>query len=290
MAVPDADEVFWSIDAEQLAQAAQGLVGQRRWKVRLAYGDELHLHLGDRVSYSSPRMAGRQRGAWRLGTRASDWTVRRAEQTIASTDAPEAVEIALPGMIEGGAVSALEPSADDSGVRIAFDNESVLMIVPAADEDWSLAAWELSTPAGLFIERGPGRVWGQWRSNRLLDFVAAVREAQRCWTELLASNGQLSDWQSPWNPPPAESPNPEAADGEVFFSAVSLGLGKAAVLVRSADASTRPTTSTRRLRLTDLIRGECFTAICGPKGLGVEVAAQLSNFLQSQPILTGRVP
>lgn len=292
MSIPEVEEVFWSIDSQELARAARGLIGQRCWKARFTYGDEFSLHLGDRVPFSSPRIAG-QHGAWILSTRASDWKVRRDQQAIASSDGREAAEGILPGMIHGAAVSTFGPSGDDSGLRVTFDNESVLEIVPADDEDWDLAAWDLFTPAGLVIERGPGTVWGKWRSDRRLDFIDAVRETQRCWTELLASNGQLSDWRSPWNAESAESPDADAANGEVFFSAVSGRLRKAVLLVRTSDASPpcgRPKTSTGRFRLSDQGRGEYFTAVCGPKGMEADTAARLSSFLQAQPVGTGRTP
>ena len=80
-------------------------------------------------------------------------------------------------MVEGAAVSAFEPSADDSGVRIAFDNAAVLTIVPGLDEDWDLAAWELFTPDHFVVVRGPGLVWETLRSDRRPDFTDAVRDA-----------------------------------------------------------------------------------------------------------------
>ena len=293
MTIADTGEVFWSINAEELAWAAAGLIGQRCWKAKFTYGNELDLHLGDRVPYSSPRMAGREHGAWRFGGRASDWAVRRADQVVASTDAPDVAEAALPGRLEGAAVSAFEPSGEDSGVRITFDNASVLTVVPAADEDWDLAAWELFTPTHFVISRGPGLVWEQLRSDRRPDFTDAVRDAQRWWTETLAAAGQLPDWRTPWKPSSLDLQDGDLLDGEVFFRAASSALAKAVLLCRVPAPSVRQErlrTYTRSVHLSATVRGECFVAVCGPPGLDAEVRARVAEFLHGHPIIAGRTP
>ena len=194
-------------------------------------------------------------------------------------------------MVEGAAVSAFEPSADDSGVRIAFDNAAVLTIVPGLDEDWDLAAWELFTPDHFVVARGPGLVWETLRSESASRFYRrGSGSAQRWWTETLAAHGQLGDWQAPGDAIAAALPG-GGQNEEVFFNAASARLGKAVQSFRTTDpsfAEGRPSTAPHCVPLSDPVQGGCFVAVCGPEGLDAEIRERLLNFLLGRTVAVGR--
>jgi hypothetical protein len=50
-----------------------GVIGKKCWKATFSYGGELCLHMGARVSYESPAMAGEKKGSWVFGTRGTAW-------------------------------------------------------------------------------------------------------------------------------------------------------------------------------------------------------------------------
>src|SRR5712691_6543482 len=69
--------------------AIQGLVGKKCWLVAFGYGPELHLHLGARIPYEYPKMAGKKHGSWRLGTCGTSWTILTPNGSVCSREHDE---------------------------------------------------------------------------------------------------------------------------------------------------------------------------------------------------------
>jgi hypothetical protein len=140
-------------DLRGLQAVVDQLRGVTCWRARHRYGGELVLDLGAQQQYRHPRLAGRDRGTWVLGTRASPWDVAEQEpSTEANGDAG-----ALPE-IEGARVSAAEVGFPGLELTLRFDNGAVLRIAPDPDEH-EVASWELFTASGMYLQVGPGRRW-----------------------------------------------------------------------------------------------------------------------------------
>ncbi len=183
-------EVKQSSDLVFLEALLGALVGQRCLKVELSYGEELMLHLGTPVPYSSPKLADETKGSWILGTRASWWTlllsgpplliVTSGEQSNGLTGGT--TPQALPKEIEQRAESLIGctvitvkpewpfPQASYSGgvgLVLEFGNGSRLAIFPddGPDNGTPLADWELFTPYDMYLVCGPGPVWSYLPSD-----------------------------------------------------------------------------------------------------------------------------
>src|SRR5664279_366973 len=106
-------------DLRDLQAILNGLVDLPLLAVRTAYGQELRLDFGQSVPFRSPLLAGRVRGEWVLGTRASPWRVIRskefaaaAQQDTNDTDLAELV---------GATVTKARVSYPDLDLTLSFD-------------------------------------------------------------------------------------------------------------------------------------------------------------------------
>jgi len=183
-------EVKQSSDLGRLEAMLGALVGQRCLKVELSYGEELMLHLGTPVLYSSPKLADETKGSWILGTRVSRWILllSRPPTLIASDgrvsaeadngqtqDTPPAeVEKKAEALIGCTVVAAKpewhsEQTALRGGVALVleFSDGSRLAVMPddEADDGTPLADWELFTPYDTYLACGRGPVWSYRRSD-----------------------------------------------------------------------------------------------------------------------------
>ena len=179
-----------SRDLRLLEAMLGALVGQHCLKVELSYGDELMVHLGAPVPYSSPKLADETKGAWILGTRTSHWNlllsgpplliVTNGEPSNGLTvDAPqqtppEEVEQKAESLM-GCTVMAVKPEwpfpqasySGGVGLVVEFSNGSRLAVIPddGPDDGTPLADWELFTPYDMYFMCGPGPVWSYRRSD-----------------------------------------------------------------------------------------------------------------------------
>ena len=143
--------------------AVRGIVGKRCWRARLGYGGELHLHLGARVPYRSTRMAGQKQGAWRFGTSGSDWTLKTPTGTVSSQlSSEEQLEQRLTEL-EGSRVSHFK--AEGLKLKVHFDSNCVLTLIPGAENGHEIPHWELFMPRHLYLAFGPGKIWHYGRSD-----------------------------------------------------------------------------------------------------------------------------
>jgi hypothetical protein len=179
-------EVKESRDLRFLEALLGALVGQRCLKAELSYGGELMLHVGDPVPYAHPKLADEQKGTWILGTRASWWSLLLNDPPFLiesngldpgppePTLTPDDVEKKARQLI-GSTVVLAEPDlhpvrgALHRGIAlfVEFSNRSRLAVVPngEADEENSLADWELFTPYHMYLTCGLGPVWSYLRSD-----------------------------------------------------------------------------------------------------------------------------
>src|SRR5258706_3819823 len=73
-------------DLDKLSDLIRGVVGQLCWGPRLSYGDELVLHIGARLPYNSKKLAGKEKGAWILGTLGTDWQIQNGANIVTASD------------------------------------------------------------------------------------------------------------------------------------------------------------------------------------------------------------
>lgn len=150
----------------ELQTIVNGLLQKECWKVAFSYGDELVLHLGNRVPYNNPKMMGCEKGEWILGTLGSEWTLEcGTEQICTSNQSPEITKERL-RHLENTRVTALQIQSSDLSLRISFDGDYHLLISDRAkDNDPDLATWELFMPDHRLLRVGPGKTWSHTSSR-----------------------------------------------------------------------------------------------------------------------------
>src|SRR5919109_39433 len=84
-----------STGLDALRREIQGLVGERCWRARLAYGDELKLDIGRKIPYKSQKMKGLVRGSWTVGSRGTPWKLTYPSGVVSSRSKRSKIEAAL---------------------------------------------------------------------------------------------------------------------------------------------------------------------------------------------------
>jgi hypothetical protein len=179
-----------SHDLPDLQTLLKQLIGQPFRFFRVAYGDELRVHLGSLHAYSKPKMNGRTRGSYVLGARASSWIVFSAPK--ATLLASDRVEVRAPmGMARRVDIKKIEddcyltPGTTVVGVlserlphgftlQLAFADGSTVFIGPNPDPyecepdsvegtqeaaGMEISDWEILTPHSRVLRVGPGDRW-----------------------------------------------------------------------------------------------------------------------------------
>lgn len=153
------------MNAEQMLEA---LIGQLVLRARLAYADELVVHLGDKLYRASPR-AKQWRGAWSLWGRASPWRLTcGGEQFFTSQDRwLTAEERARAEELLGRLVGAKPASIRLLGtagegerlLAVTFDTDAELAVhcqlMEENEREPYLSDFELLGPDGACLKYGP---------------------------------------------------------------------------------------------------------------------------------------
>jgi len=143
-------------DLSDLRKTLSRVLGARLDAARRSYGDELRLHLGQLTTFQSPLLAGKTRGEWLLGTRASQW--RLIQPGTAQIDRDAAWDDAAWHELVGKRVTVLDVTYPDVTLTLGFET-GARFCVPGNGAGDYLAAWEFFTPDQLVITAGPGRRW-----------------------------------------------------------------------------------------------------------------------------------
>jgi hypothetical protein len=185
-------------DLSDLRSLLKQLVGQQFRFFKIAYGDELRLHLGAIQKYSNPRMKSRARGSYVIAVRASSWLVYSApHRMLAASDhfdlkpgdynSKKRVEIKTieaDGYITPGSiVTSVDAQLVDAGfaLSIAFSDHSTALIMPSSDSnltddtmesyaenttEMETSDWEILTPHARILTAGPGDRWNYLESSK----------------------------------------------------------------------------------------------------------------------------
>ena len=173
-----APEAF-AIDPSSVQGIVQGLYGQPCWKAAFTYGDELRLHIGERVPRTSQKLASKERGAWVFGTRGTAWQLKGPAETITSADPPEGLEERVHAALVNARVTDFQVRTGlvrrEPVLLISFDNRYQLVVTPGPeDEQDDFPYWELFTPDKTVLLHGP-----QGLSRYQRDEVARRQQAYR---------------------------------------------------------------------------------------------------------------
>ena len=152
-----------SSDFDGLRAILAGLIGLPLLVARSSYGDELHLHFGERMPSSGTRHNS-FRGQWVLGTRASPWYLMRGGGSQVSEAELCTQDLAVLHSLEGTEVIRASLSPDDLDLEIEFKN-GALFKVPASSNSDDFASWEITTPYKSLVSMGPGRKWSESHSE-----------------------------------------------------------------------------------------------------------------------------
>ncbi len=151
--------------AEKITRA---IIGALCWKIGLKYADELVLEIGARIPHTHPKLLGKEKGEWRLGSRGTGWVLLRGDETIVNFEA-DAVEINQKVQaVEDTTITRFEITYPELGLNVGFNNGYTLKICPTPeDAEDDLSYWELYCPPDrMVLEFGPGNQWWYTRSGR----------------------------------------------------------------------------------------------------------------------------
>jgi len=151
-------------DLEQIKQITSGIIGEICWKASLSYGDELTLHIGAKIPYPQKSMAGKEKGAWILGTRATVWKLDCATDILATSEDDGEIIKQKMQVIEGNKIIILETSYPSLNLTIGFDNGCQLKLIPNTEDSLDLPDWEIFTPDRMIL-RVSGTRWSYTSSN-----------------------------------------------------------------------------------------------------------------------------
>lgn len=151
-------------DLNQLLQIMNKLIGETCWKANLSYGDELTLHIGEKIPYLQKSMAGKEKGAWIVGTRATQWQLDYLGKVVVSSKHdPEIVKNKI-NIIKENTITNVKISYPNLILTISFGNQCDLILFPDK-EDTDLPYSEVFTPDQMVIKVGLGTIWSVNSSN-----------------------------------------------------------------------------------------------------------------------------
>ncbi|MCL1462882.1 hypothetical protein [Argonema galeatum] len=145
-------------DIREIAEITMRVFLQICWKANLSYGDELSLHIGDRIPYSQKSMAGKEKGEWILGTRGTTWKLKSGGETIATSEEDAENIRQQIKAIENIHISWFVPTPE-LGFNMGFSNGYELILMPEIEDDSGLPYWEMFTPEDMVLKVGPNSIW-----------------------------------------------------------------------------------------------------------------------------------
>ncbi len=196
----DLDDIqLRSEDQDELASFLRQLIGKPFLFFRESYGEELTLHLGERIPYKNSKMSKHQRGSYLIAAKASAWIVASigskkrvcyTSDNVVPTKATGLVqsfelgeiekrEIVKPGSV---VVNITAIPAGSTGfildVTLSDNTTFVIVPVPRADnendpnddeEDGThLPDWEIFMPGNRVLRAGPSQSWSYLNTNTKL--------------------------------------------------------------------------------------------------------------------------
>jgi len=190
-------KVIQDEDLDLLKKIASRIIGEPCWQATMSYGDELSLDIGGRIPCSRSR--DREKGAWILGTRGSDWKLEYLGKIIATSQSDSEIGKQRIKEIQGATIAALSTRYPDLVLTVLLSNGYKLMVFPDRENDLDLSYWELFTPDNMLLEVKPGPLWSYRPSdlpvNAACQPLAGTALLEKL-TEISRSPRPLSDRQT----------------------------------------------------------------------------------------------
>lgn len=158
-------EVIKATDLDKLREIVSGVLEETCWRACLSYGDELSLHIGARIPYSHKSMAGKEKGAWILGTRGTAWKLVSSSETLVTSEDESEIVRQKVHTIEDTTIAAFETSYPNLALTVTFGNGCSLILIPDIEDNSDLPYWEMFTPYRMLLKVGPGAMWSYVRSD-----------------------------------------------------------------------------------------------------------------------------
>jgi hypothetical protein len=142
----------------------QPIIGEICHQISFSYGDELELDFGEMTPYNHPLLADLLRGSWRLGARATPWTIKHNNQVLISTselDTDEEIEAgkSIAKQLENKKLLEFVIDGQTLNLTLGFEDNYQLILEPDLEDDSGLAHWELFMPTAQILTVGPSYFW-----------------------------------------------------------------------------------------------------------------------------------
>lgn len=135
------------------------LAGKRLLRASFSYGGELRLHFGTSIPYRKPGLAGRTRGEWVLGLRATPWVLAANGAILSRSHDEQQHALRQFEDLAGKPLAETRLRHSDAAVTLRFADDSWFMALtePRRRAAKSLSLWELLTPEDVFVVAHPDR-------------------------------------------------------------------------------------------------------------------------------------
>jgi hypothetical protein len=152
-----------SEDLAEIQQIIKKIIGETCWETRMSYGDELDLHIGDKIPYEAKCLRGKFKGSWILGSRCSDWELKLGNKVIVTSLAEDIKEQI--SVIENQIITDININYPELILSLKFSNGYEFSILPDLNDDSGVSCWELFTPDHKLLQIEPNYLWSYLPSN-----------------------------------------------------------------------------------------------------------------------------
>lgn len=152
-----------SEDLEEIKGIIEGMIGAICWQTSISYGDELDLHIGDKIPYQHKSLRGKLKGSWILGSRCTDWELKLGNKLIVNSQSDKIIEKI--SVIENQTITDINISYPELILSLKFSNQSEFRILSDLEDDSGVACWELFTPNHKLLQIEPDYLWSYLPSD-----------------------------------------------------------------------------------------------------------------------------
>jgi hypothetical protein len=152
-------------DLQLLKKLIKPLIGEFCWLVKTSYGDELTIHSGKKIPYTSNKMSHFEKGEWIIGSRASYWQLEAHSETIVDSRCDIEDIKSKSKVIERKTITDIDLSYPEMILTVLFGDEYKLKIFPDND-GWDLPYWEIFMPDKKLIQLESKTQWTYFNADK----------------------------------------------------------------------------------------------------------------------------
>ncbi len=152
-----------SEDLEDIKRILQGMIGEICWQTSVSYGEELDLHIGDKIPYEEKSMRGKLKGSWILGSRCTDWELKLGNKLIVNSQSDKIIDKI--SVIENQTITDINISYPELILSLKFSNQCEFSILPDLEDDSGVSCWELFAPNHKLLQIEPNYLWSYLPSD-----------------------------------------------------------------------------------------------------------------------------